>query len=224
MQASSSLELAVEFAENPEPRCPCVLLLDTSGSMKGKRIAALNEGLRTFREDLLTDPVAHKRVEVAVVAFDDDARVVRDFVTPDRFEPPTLTAQGTTHMGAGINTALDMVKERKARYNESGVPYFRPWVLMVTDGDPQGELFTFVDDAARRVKKEERDNRLVFFTVAVEGCDVARLFRMGLRKPVKLDGLNFNELFVWLSRSMQAVASDKTGGQFQFLPTRWAKR
>ena len=30
---------ATEFAENPEPRCPCLLLLDTSGSMAGKPIA-----------------------------------------------------------------------------------------------------------------------------------------------------------------------------------------
>ena len=36
---------AAEFAENPEPRVPCVLLLDTSGSMTGKPIAELNEGL-----------------------------------------------------------------------------------------------------------------------------------------------------------------------------------
>ena len=27
-----------EFAENPEPRCPCVLLLDTSTSMQGESI------------------------------------------------------------------------------------------------------------------------------------------------------------------------------------------
>jgi hypothetical protein len=27
---------ATEIAENPEPRCPCLLLLDTSGSMAGK--------------------------------------------------------------------------------------------------------------------------------------------------------------------------------------------
>jgi uncharacterized protein with von Willebrand factor type A (vWA) domain len=33
----------VEFAENPEPRCPCVLLLDTSNSMSGKRIDELNK-------------------------------------------------------------------------------------------------------------------------------------------------------------------------------------
>ena len=30
---------------NPEPRCPCVLLLDTSGSMLGKPILELNAGL-----------------------------------------------------------------------------------------------------------------------------------------------------------------------------------
>jgi len=39
---------AIEFAENPEPRCPCVLLLDTSGSMSGEKIASLNAGLQTF--------------------------------------------------------------------------------------------------------------------------------------------------------------------------------
>lgn len=33
MDETPKLEGAVEFAKNPEPRCPCVLLLDTSGSM-----------------------------------------------------------------------------------------------------------------------------------------------------------------------------------------------
>ena len=30
-----------EFADNPEPRCPVVLLLDTSGSMHGEPIEAV---------------------------------------------------------------------------------------------------------------------------------------------------------------------------------------
>lgn len=48
-------EEAVEFAENPEPRCPCVLLLDTSGSMQDNAVAALNEGLKAFKADLIKD-------------------------------------------------------------------------------------------------------------------------------------------------------------------------
>ena len=39
-----------DFASNPEPRCPCILLLDVSGSMNGRPINELNAGLVTFRE------------------------------------------------------------------------------------------------------------------------------------------------------------------------------
>ncbi|MGN6627624.1 MAG: hypothetical protein ACTHLN_13480, partial [Tepidisphaeraceae bacterium] len=38
-----------DFAENPEPRCPCVLLLDTSQSMFGQPIQELNEGLIAYK-------------------------------------------------------------------------------------------------------------------------------------------------------------------------------
>ena len=46
------------FAENPEPRCPCVLLLDTSASMSGQPIQELNLGLSAYFDELLADPVA----------------------------------------------------------------------------------------------------------------------------------------------------------------------
>ena len=92
-----SLVEAVEFAENPEPRCPCVLLLDTSSSMQGAPIDALNQGLRTFKDELMTDPLASRRVEVAVVTFDSEVRVIQDFVTADQFQPPTLAAARPPH-------------------------------------------------------------------------------------------------------------------------------
>ena len=93
------LEDAVEFAENPEPRCPCVLLLDTSGSMQGEAINALNEGLKTFKEELNRDNLAKKRVEVAISTFNSDVNIVQDFFIADQFDPPTLKAQGLTVMG-----------------------------------------------------------------------------------------------------------------------------
>lgn len=58
-----------EFADNPEPRCPVALVLDTSGSMQGKPIQDLNEGLREFAAALKADRLASLRVEVAVIAF-----------------------------------------------------------------------------------------------------------------------------------------------------------
>jgi uncharacterized protein YegL len=49
-----------DFASNPEPRCPCLLLLDVSGSMSGRPIEELNAGLATFRDELSTDSLAMK--------------------------------------------------------------------------------------------------------------------------------------------------------------------
>jgi len=94
-EKNSQLEAAIEFADNPEPRCPCVLLLDTSGSMQGAPIEALSQGLKVFKEDLCKDGLASRRVELAVVTFDSDVKVVQDFVTADQFQPPTLTPRTT---------------------------------------------------------------------------------------------------------------------------------
>lgn len=74
MDAPSSPLESVEFADNPEPRCPCVLLLDTSGSMQGAPIDALNPGLKAFRDDLNKDPLASRRVDVAVVTSDSEGK------------------------------------------------------------------------------------------------------------------------------------------------------
>ena len=86
---------SVEFAENPEPRVPCVLILDTSQSMQGTRINELNAGLKVYKDELLADPLASKRVEVAIVTFGGDVNKRVDFVTAHKFEPPTLTAHGS---------------------------------------------------------------------------------------------------------------------------------
>src|SRR3954453_20821092 len=111
----------VALASNPEPRCPCVLLLDVSGSMgeivanagqdtgqtvqqDGKtyrvvsggttRIDLLNGALRSYHADLTGDSLAAQRVEVSVSPFGGSAQTVIPFVTAHEFTPPTLVASG----------------------------------------------------------------------------------------------------------------------------------
>lgn len=111
-----------DFASNPEPRCPCVLLLDVSGSMGGQPISELNAGLITFKDELAADALAMKRVEVAMVTFG-PTKVEMPFTGASTFYPPTLTAQGDTPMGSAIMQALDLVRERKKEYRANGIAY-----------------------------------------------------------------------------------------------------
>lgn len=221
MSDMPNLADAVEFAENPEPRCPCVLLLDTSGSMAGQPIQALNDGLQAFRQDLSRDALAARRVEVAVVSFYDRLDVIQDFVTVDRFVPRSLRSGGLTFTGAAVHKALDMLDARKAKYREHGVVYYRPWIFLITDGEPQGEDPAVTASAARRLKEEEDGNRVVLYGVGVKGADMQRLAEMTVRPPVRLDGLRFSDMFLWLSASMQAITHSRVTDQVALPPPGW---
>lgn len=198
-----------EFVENPENRCPVILLLDTSGSMSGQPIQELNRGLAAFKADVLKDSQASLSVEVAIITFGPIVKLTQDFVTIDQFTPPTLEVAGVTPMGAAIEYALDFLENRKKTYKDNGILYYRPWVFLITDGAPTDSW----DSAAQRLRQAEAQSRLSFFAVGVKDADMNILKQISPpeRPPVTLKGLDFRDLFVWLSASMKRVSSGKVG-------------
>src|SRR5439155_24173385 len=116
---------------------------------------------------------------------------------------------------------LDLVEARTAKYKANGVAYYRPWVFLITDGLPEGEPPAVIQQASQRVRAEEAAKRVAFFAVAVEGANLAQLATVAVRPPVKLQGLNFVNLFVWLSRSTQQVANSRVGDQVALPPVDW---
>lgn len=204
-----------EFVDNPEPRCPVILLCDTSGSMSGAPINALNAGLAAFKEEVYRDEIASLRVEVALVTFG-PVRLAQDFVTIDNFIPPQLKADGVTPMGEAIEYAMELLEKRKETYKHNAIQYYRPWVLLITDGAPTDSWYT----AAQQMRQAEMQRRLLFFAVGVVGADMNILRQIAPleRPPVLLNGLDFKSMFQWLSTSMRRVSSSQVGGTMIALP------
>ena len=209
---------ANEFADNPEPRCASLLILDVSVSMQGERIRQLNEGLVAYKDDLAGDGLARKRVEVAIVTFGGTVDVVQNFATADIFTPPTLTIHGDTPMGESVIRGLDLLDERKKEYRNNGIGYYRPWVFLITDGGPTDINTPQWPEAIARIKAGEEAKAFSFFAVGVEDADMERLKQLSTREPLKLKGLQFRTLFQWLSNSQQSVSRSTPGDSVQLTP------
>ncbi len=208
------MAIDLELATNPDPRCACLLLLDTSGSMAGAPLDALNAGLRTFQNDLQDDGLARQRVEIAIVTFGGVVTTVQEFISARDFAAPFLSANGGTPMGEAILDGIQKVRTRKQTYKDNGVPYYQPWVFLITDGAPTDEW----KQAAEAVRRESAARSLTFFAVAVHQANIETLKAITDR-VIKLDGINFRELFLWLSSSQKRVSGSKPGEQTALPPT-----
>lgn len=151
-----------------EPHRACVLLLDTSGSMSGASIASMNKAIRVFKEQISLDELAQKCVDIAIIEFNDTARVVQEFIPLLQLQPVSLSAVGNSAMGEGINVAIDKIKERSAFYNSIGTPFYIPWIIMISRGTPTDDISI----ARQRVIDEASKGshgKLKFWAIGVSG-------------------------------------------------------
>ncbi len=209
----SSFNETPRVAAPNEPHLACVLLLDTSGSMSGEPINSLNRAINDFKAKTSMDDLAQKRVDIAIIEFNDVATVVQDFTPISQMEPIQLEAGGCTAMGAAINLAIDKVKERNRFYASMGTPCFKPWIFMITDGCPTDDITM----AAQRIQEEENKGshgKLKMFALGITGYDKDTLFRL-TKRVMALDDTDFSGIFNWMSESMVAISVSRVGEDVQ---------
>lgn len=204
---------ADDLVENPTPRVPVTLCLDTSGSMLGDKIRELVEGVNLFYNAIDTDDDAHDAAEVSIVEFNTGANLIQDFASVERLARiDVIEPTGATYLGEGVNLALDTLEKRKSIYSNAGVLYYQPWLVLMTDGQPNGDYAT-LERAVQRVTDLVEAKKLTVFPIGIGAdadMDVLKRFSPN-RDPLRLRGLSFKEFFEWLSKSVSRVSRSTPG-------------
>lgn len=214
----------VALIDNSDERAPLVLVLDCSGSMlEENKIGLLNDGLKTLEAELKKDPITARCGRVLVISFggENNVEIMGDWTDAMDFTPPALVAGGLTPMGAAMRCALDEIEAQKGQMRTAGVSYKRPIVLLLSDGEPTDAW----QQVAADCKSAEAAHKVNIMPIGI-GSQANRdiLGAFSAKGALNLSGLKFNELFIWLSRSIQAVSRAATGATVQLNPVdSWAQ-
>jgi uncharacterized protein YegL len=185
------------------------------------RIEELNKGIEALQTELQNDDTASVRVQIGIVTVGGpagDADIMLDWTDAVNFSAFPIRADHSTPLGAGVSIALQMIEQGKQNMRAAGISYTRPWMMIISDGDP-----TDPDDvwnmAVRECKDAEMSKKVEVFCIGVEGANLAKLAQLSARPPLMLAGMKFKELFVWLSSSLSAASRSRPGDKLTLPPT-----
>lgn len=213
-----------ETPDNYEQKCLCVLVLDVSGSMAGSPIRELNRGLQDFYRAVDEDMTAANRLEVSVVTFSTSVQVIQEPALIHNFNMPTLQASGTTKLVDAMRLGMESIEARKQWYKDTGQPYYRPIMVLITDGEPDRDQDTA--GLTREISDGLGAKRFTFFGLGVKGYNHKRLAQIcpPNMPPMPLDGYKFSEFFKWLSNSIGIITKSNEGDEINLPPiTGWTQ-
>ena len=213
-----------DLINNAETRAPITVCVDCSFSMRQQhRLDRVMEGLDSFCRELTRNETACASVELCIVSYGGDmARVEQDFTPPDRVRLPKLVAEGETPLADAVKTALQNLEMRKRRYQDNGNTYYRPWLILMGDGDETMSAKE-LNEAAALLKAESDAKHLNVLCVTVgdeERVEYASLMKLAPDGRVHyLRDLKFKEFFSWLSRSIEKTTMSMQGEEVYYEPT-----
>lgn len=191
-------------------RLPVYMLLDTSGSMQGEPIEAVNSGLETLISALRQDPYALETVFMTLITFDAEAKIIVPMTPLEDVVLPQITTprSGPTHLGLALKMLGDQVSADVIKGTEQIKGDWAPYLFVMTDGKPS--------DTQLYAEQCEAIRKLGFASII--GCAAGPKATEGDLRPlcdhiVRLDTMDssaFAKLFKWVSEVI--VSGNKSVG------------
>lgn len=172
---------------------PIILLLDTSGSMEGCRIKALNSAIKDMINSFTEEENIGAETQVAIITFGGEAKLHTDITPAKDIIWSDLTAKGMTSLGGALDIAKEMIEDKERIPSRA----YKPTVIVVSDGMPNDNyhqsLENFMkdrsgkcdrwamaigDDANKELLKEFVNNEEQYFFEASDVSQIKKFFRV----------------------------------------------
>lgn len=210
---SANNPFQAEAVQNYSQKCCVALVLDTSSSMEGQGISQLNKGIQAFFDEIRADTAnLGQKLEIGVISFNSTVERISEPKLAEFIDIPELAAEGTTKMVDGVLEGISMVRQRKDWYKSTGQRYYRPWVIMITDGAPDDDQRAHLLGLASEIEQGMAKKEFCFMAIGVDGADISVLQTISNSEipPRMITGLKFAAFFKWLSSTIADVAKGQS--------------
>ncbi|MFI3328916.1 MAG: hypothetical protein R3Y05_00365 [bacterium] len=207
---------------NTSSRLPMCFCIDTT--LEKSVLTQIELGLISMHNYIGKKDGLRESSEVAIVTFDNLSAVLHDYMSYEQFKGIELNnsklGSDFGDVSSGITNSIDLLQKRKKLYNVHGVDYYKPWLVIITDGKPIPKICKKKTAAARKkLLALEKSNKLTIVTIYINddslNCNLTDINLKMKEKIVKFSKkvepqvirknkiINF---FTWFTKSIETTA------------------
>jgi uncharacterized protein YegL len=133
-------------------KLPIYILLDTSGSMRGEPIEAVQTGLQSLLSSLRRDPYALETVHICIITFDREARILCPLTDLGAFVLPQVPPleSSPTNLGEALELLCQRYDSEVVKGTDEVKGDWLPLVVVMTDGSPSDTML--FEDMCQAIK------------------------------------------------------------------------
>ncbi len=199
-------------------RLPVYLVLDTSGSMFGEPIEALNNALSETVNMLRTDPQAVDSLWLSVITFNREVEELVPLTDLVSFQLPAIKCprSGPTHTGLALEVFYNKLQANLRRNTATERGDWKPLLFLFTDGKPSDlQLYR---DMIPKIKALQLGAVVACAAGPQANSEMLLELTPNVVRLETADGKTLRQFFKWVSESIEQGNKSQGTGESISLP------